>query len=157
MLSESATDWRGQRRVFNERGYAMRHCPKHPCARSNHYVYEHTLVVEEMLGRPLERGEIVHHKNGDPQDNRPENLIVTNRSQHARNHWKEQPEAQKERRLLALKNAPNARRKERRHIQCACGCGASLVTPNKWGRDREFIHGHNPRGRHWKWQLAAQV
>lgn len=45
----------------------------------------HRHMAEMKLGRPLRRGEVVHHINRNKQDNRPSNLFVF-ASQQA--HWK---------------------------------------------------------------------
>jgi hypothetical protein len=42
--------------------------------RDGQRVSEHTVIMEEVLGRKLEQGENVHHRNGVRSDNRPENL-----------------------------------------------------------------------------------
>lgn len=50
------------------------------------YVYEHRYLMERMIGRKLERNELVHHKNHDKTDNRPENLELTTRDKHGKYH-----------------------------------------------------------------------
>jgi HNH endonuclease len=55
--------------------------PGHPRAGKGAYVFEHILVMEQLLGRYLLPDETVHHLNGVRDDNRPENLELRTRPQ----------------------------------------------------------------------------
>lgn len=46
------------------------------------YHYEHRIVMEGMLHRPLTHDDVVHHVNHDKLDNRPENLMLTSWAEH---------------------------------------------------------------------------
>lgn len=49
--------------------------------------HHHRVVAEQILGRPLAKGEIVHHKDGNKHNNSPDNLEVMTQSQHMKEHW----------------------------------------------------------------------
>ena len=50
---------------------------------------EHRKIMRLKLGRPLEESEVVHHKDGNPHNNKPSNLQVMTRSEHTRLHIRE--------------------------------------------------------------------
>ena len=53
-----------------------------PMAKKNTQIKEHRANMAIFLGRPLTRNEVVHHKNGNRQDNRIENLELLNLHNH---------------------------------------------------------------------------
>lgn len=74
---ERSPVWAGGRRITKD-GYVFVWVdPNGPWASMRNRAkgcLEHRLVMAQHLGRPLVKGETVHHINGDRQDNRIENL-----------------------------------------------------------------------------------
>lgn len=84
-VREKHPSWQGGKRI-NHSGYVEIHMPEHPRARANGYVFEHILVAEKMIGRPLKPDEVVHHANRVKTDNQPENLKVILKGEHSHIH-----------------------------------------------------------------------
>lgn len=70
-------------------GYIYVYKPNHPHSSQEGYVMEHVLVMEKTIGRYLNKGEVVHHKNHVRDDNRIENLQLMTFKEHARFHMNE--------------------------------------------------------------------
>ena len=70
-------------------GYILVYMPDHPKALSGGYkgwVYEHYLVAERKIKRPLKIKEEVHHLDLVRSNNRPNNLLVCTKEQHLQIH-----------------------------------------------------------------------
>lgn len=88
------------RKEIKKGDYIYALVPEHPRATKNGYVLMHRVVMENKLGRLLERNEDVHHKDENRKNNDPNNLEVRLHGEHQRLHAKERyPEG---RRKIAL-------------------------------------------------------
>ena len=125
-------NWKGGRSVASN-GYVIVKVGKaHHLADCRGYAYEHRVVAEAAIGRRLEPGEQVHHKNEVKTDNRPENLeVVAGIAEHRERH--RQPGCD-----LRKPGEPNPT------VACECGCGERFEKYDDDGRPRQFVTGHNP-------------
>lgn len=77
----------------------------------HHSMAVHRLVVVAEHGIDALCGKVVHHKNGIPWDNRPENLELMDQSDHVREHFEEIPPHEKAA-MFALVEASDLRTDE---------------------------------------------
>jgi len=128
---ESNPNWRGGRTVASNGYVLLRVGVGHHLANVTGYAYEHRIVAEEKLGRRLLSGEMIHHIDGNKENNDPSNIKVVTATQHRAEHRTRQ-------RGLKEPGEPNVT------IECACGCGERFQRFDRHGRPRRFISGHNP-------------
>lgn len=124
-------NWKGGRSIASNGYVLIRVGEGHPDADVRGYAYEHKLVAQQTLGRKLCKGEQVHHKDHNKQNNHPDNLIVAASLAH---HKVLHRKADSRNRLPDEDN-PN--------ISCVCGCGTMFLKYDESGRPREYISGHN--------------
>lgn len=80
LKGQSSPSWKGGTR--KHLGYVYVHQPEHPNADTEGYVAEHVLIASRVLGRPMKRGEHIHHANCVRDDNRNSNLVICSASFH---------------------------------------------------------------------------
>jgi hypothetical protein len=74
-VGEKASGWKGGLPYRDKNsGYVRVYKPNHPNAKKDKRVLEHVFIMSHIIGRPLIKGETVHHKNGIRHDNEPNNL-----------------------------------------------------------------------------------
>lgn len=127
---EQNPNWRGGRSIASNGYVLLRVGVGHHLADVRGYAYEHRVVAESKIGRRLMPGELVHHIDGNKQNNAPENLeVCTGNAEHFLHHRK--------RGDLQLPGEANPL------VACACGCGEQFPRYDDSGRPRKFVSGHN--------------
>lgn len=76
--------WNGGKKISG--GYVYLWKPLESMADARGYVAEHRYVMSRKIGRPLVSGEDVHHIDHNPMNNHPNNLVLTNPSEHKRKY-----------------------------------------------------------------------
>ncbi len=81
-------NWKGGVRKDKD-GYVLVWIPSHPHADAHGCVRKHRLVMEKKIGRYLEHGEVVHHKDDNPSNNLASNLVLySGNAEHKKDDYK---------------------------------------------------------------------
>jgi len=68
------SNWKGGR--IKADGYIMIYAPKHPNSNKRGYVFEHRLIMSQLIHRALYPDEVVHHIDENRSNNNPNNLML---------------------------------------------------------------------------------
>lgn len=107
---------------------------------------EHIAVMENFIGRRLEKGEVVHHINNVKSDNRLSNLLLCSNAEHTRIHW----EIRKAAGIDIPRQPPKINRVEMmsmydagksvKEIASIMGCGLTIIYRTLQRRKRHATH-----------------
>jgi len=86
LKGENNPNWKGGRYI--KRGYVYVRAPDHPNSDKRGYIREHVKVVSDSIGRPLKKGEQVHHKDQNKLNNDISNLMIVTKKEHLLIHLK---------------------------------------------------------------------
>jgi len=113
--------------------------------------HAHRIVAEEMMERPLRKGEIVHHKDNNKSNNDPSNLMVLTQSEHINLHRKQLEGGKIKRRTNRLeKIILEEKGKRKNYIRLGKQSVHRIVAEEKLGRklkEGEIVH-HLDRDKH---------
>jgi len=76
-----------KQKIIHQLGYILLYKPDHPFCDNHGYVFEHRLVMEQKIGKYLNRKtEKIHHVDGNVKNNNIENLQILTHKEHKRIH-----------------------------------------------------------------------
>ncbi len=117
------------RKVVSKGDYNYAVVPEHPRAARYGYVLEHRVIMENFLGRLLERHEVVHHKDENKKNNSISNLEVMHSSDHSRLHVKPAiPNSS----ICKNCQKPFTRRKGLTSVFCSRSCNGKYQRAHNW-------------------------
>lgn len=75
-LVRDESDNNGEERTRTMSDYSRVYLPEYKETRSKGMKLEHVIIAEHVLGKPLPKGAVVHHADGDKANNKRSNLVI---------------------------------------------------------------------------------
>lgn len=105
----------------------------------------HRIIMEKHLGRKLSFNEVIHHKDGNPKNNKLENLELMSRSAHGKIHAKKTPMTKrvcpkcKDTFEIPLRLFRYKKKIKQKKIFCSKGCSISFYRRGKYDKHKMRI------------------